>query len=371
MSRNDRFFEESREHSRVKSNIVVEYFEAWANIIISQLEKYPEKEQRACYVELFAGPGTYDDGTDSTPVRVASKAIECSKFSPYIECIFNDAAPDKARKLERALANLPSVEALRYRPRISVHEIVDGIPGALQARLSVPHLAFIDPFGYKGLTSDLIAGLVKKWGCDCLFFFNYNRINAAISNPKVDGHMQSLFGADQLEELRMKTHGALPHVRAECIMDTLKSSLQRRLDTPLYMRDFHFVDEQANRTSHYVVGVTKNITGIKIMKDIMAKYSSTHEQGVASFSREPVEPRQQELPLTSPLDELKADLLSRYAGRRLTFEALIRYHLPESRYEEKHYKQVLEQLAAEGRVRLSELSHRGTIVAKTVIDFEK
>lgn len=370
MSSNERFFEEPRDNSTIKSNIVVEYFVAWAKIIVGQLEQYPEKGQRACYVELFSGPGYYDDGTESTPLRVVRNVIENRKFADHVECLFNDAEPDKARRLERALADLPGVGTLTYRPRVSVHEIVDGIPGELQARLDGPLLAFIDPFGYKGLTSDLIGRLVKNWGCDCLFFFNYNRINAAISNPKVDGHMQSLFGVEELEALRARTHGASPHVRAGCIMEALTTSLKRRISGPLYTHQFHFVDEQADRTSHYVVGVTKHILGIKIMKAIMAKYSTSHEQGVANFSRERAVPQQQTLQFTSPLDDLKAALLSRYAGRQMTFDALIRDHLPGTPYEEKHYKEVLGQLAAENRVRLSGLSSRKTIVAKTVIVFE-
>lgn len=370
MSSNEKFFEEPREHSKIKSDIIVEYFDAWANIIISQLEQRSEMEPRACYLELFSGPGYYEDGTESTPLRVVRKVIDTTKFSPHIEFIFNDAAHEKAQRLDRALAGLPGIERLRYNPRVSTHEIVDGIPEPLLARLDVPCLAFVDPWGYKGLTSDLIVGLVKNWGCDCLFFFNYNRINAAISNPKVDGHMQSLFGGEQLAELRVKTDGAPPHVRTEIIMGTLKASLQGRIQRKLYIQEFHFVDDQADRTSHYIVGVTKNFTAVKIMKGVMAKHSSVHEQGVANFSRSRDAPVQQTLFPSSPIDDLKTELLRRYAGRTLTFRALLREHLVGTRYEEKHYKEVLGQLAADGRVSLSGLSSRGTIVANTLIIFE-
>ena len=66
----------------------------------------------------------------------------------------------------------------------------------------------------------------------------------------------------------------------------------------------------------------------------MAKYSSAHEQGVASISRERVAPQQQILFPASPLDDLKAELMSRYSGRRMTFEALIRDNSPGTRFEE-------------------------------------
>lgn len=152
-------------------------------------------------------------------------------------------------------------------------------------------------------------------------------------------------------------------------MMTLRASLRSRLSAPLYMREFHFVDEQANRTSHYVVGVTKHIVGLTIMKDIMGKYSSRHENGVASFSREPRVPRQQELLLEDPLDDLKTDLMRRYAGRRLTFAVLIREHFPGTKFDVRHYKLVLGQLAAAGQVQLSGTSTRGAITEKTALHF--
>jgi three-Cys-motif partner protein len=46
----------------------------------------------------------------------------------------------------------------------------------------IPSFSFIDPFGYKGLSLNIIKGVIKDWGCDCVFFFNYNRINAGIGN---------------------------------------------------------------------------------------------------------------------------------------------------------------------------------------------
>src|SRR5207248_10024637 len=36
---------------------------------------------------------------------------------------------------------------------------------------------FVDPFGYKGLSLQLVNSVIKDWGCDCVFFFNYNRIS--------------------------------------------------------------------------------------------------------------------------------------------------------------------------------------------------
>jgi three-Cys-motif partner protein len=70
-----KFFDESREQSIIKAEIVEKYFDAWAGIITATQDR-TGKEKRIGYVDLFAGPGRYKDGSDSTPLRVLTKAIE-------------------------------------------------------------------------------------------------------------------------------------------------------------------------------------------------------------------------------------------------------------------------------------------------------
>ena len=53
------FFDESTEQSQVKSRIVEKYFWAWAKIIIGQARTQDDK---IGYIDLFAGPGRYQDG---------------------------------------------------------------------------------------------------------------------------------------------------------------------------------------------------------------------------------------------------------------------------------------------------------------------
>jgi three-Cys-motif partner protein len=48
------------------------------------------------------------------------------------------------------------------------------------SRPIIPTFAFIDPYGYKGLSLGLVHAVLKDWACECLFFLNYNRINAGI-----------------------------------------------------------------------------------------------------------------------------------------------------------------------------------------------
>ena len=63
----------------------------------------------------------------------------------------------------------------------------------------MPTFFFVDPWGYKGLSLRLINSVLKDWGCDCVFFFNYNRINMGLGNDAVEKHMDALFGKERGE----------------------------------------------------------------------------------------------------------------------------------------------------------------------------
>lgn len=92
------FFDESSEQSRIKSRIVAKYFWAWAKVIISAARS---REKRIAYVDLFAGPGRYNDGTPSTPVIVLQKAIKDSELREMLVTLFNDKDAKKRSPLEK------------------------------------------------------------------------------------------------------------------------------------------------------------------------------------------------------------------------------------------------------------------------------
>ena len=66
--------------------------------------------------------------------------------------------------------------------------------------------------------------------------------------------------------------------------------------------------------------------GYKIMKGIMAKYSSEEHQGVASFKYGPASPNQRMFEFMRPLDDLESMLLTEFAGQTLTVEEIYNRH---------------------------------------------
>lgn len=109
---NENFFNESSEQSQIKAEIVAQYFWAWAKIIIPTVKK--SRTNRIAYIDLFAGPGRYVDGTKSTPLLVLERAINDEDMRQMLVTMFNDANKDNTASLEQAINEIPSIENLRY-----------------------------------------------------------------------------------------------------------------------------------------------------------------------------------------------------------------------------------------------------------------
>src|SRR5262245_25132662 len=266
----NRFFEISKEQSRVKAAIVTKYFEAWANVMMGaqdlQKGRYGHK---IAYLDLFAGPGRYDDGTISTPLLILEKAISNPKLRDRLVSIFNDRDRDNTRSLELAISNLPGVQALRYKPKVQNQEVGTKIVKMFEGMRMIPTFFFVDPWGYKGLSLNLVNSVLKDWGCDCVFFFNYNRISMGLPNEMIEDHMNALFGKSRADSLRRILDGLTPSQRELTIVEELCQAIKatgRRFVLP-----FRFKNDSGTRTSHHLIFVSKGFRGYEIMKDVMAR----------------------------------------------------------------------------------------------------
>jgi three-Cys-motif partner protein len=341
------FFEQSSDQSRVKAAIVANYFWAWAKVILSVAKK--SADRRIAYIDLFAGPGRYSDGTMSTPLLILEKAIADADMREMLVAVFNDKNSDHSRSLETAIASLAGIDDLRYKPQVNNYEVGDEIVKQFEQMSPIPTLFFVDPWGYKGLSLRLINSVLKGWGCDCIFFFNYNRINMGLPNDAVDEHMDCLFGKERADKLRASLQGLAPEERETAIVEELAEALQELGGK--YVLPFCFLNDEGTRTSHYLIFVSKHVRGYEIMKDVMASQSSKADQQVPSFSYCRADQKYRLLfELTRPLDDLEQMLLKEFAGRIMTMKQIFNAHNVGRPYLAKNYKAVLSKLESEGKI---------------------
>lgn len=343
------FFETPSEQSRIKIEIVVEYFKSWSNVIKNKWSK----NIPIGYVDLYSGPGIYEDGTDSTPIRLVKYVMTQPDLLDRMVFLFNDGDEDNIIKLRK---NINAIIDNKLVNRIKYTNHTVGINSELQLHIrskDVPILSFIDPFGYKGITVDLIDKLIENNGSDCIFFFNYNRINMAFGNPYFDSHLEGIFGKDTAL-LKEQLKGMKPEEREPLLIGALIEALRSKRGN--YVLPFKFYNNNMRRTSHYIVFVTKHQKGCEIMKRIMYKNSAKDVDGVATFEFKDCLnfPNQfEQLTLFSrPFDVLCNELLL-YNTTYKVGDICKKYNSDfESRFVDRNVKDALLRLEKDGRIRV-------------------
>ena len=139
-----------------------------------------------------------------------------------------------------------------------------------------------------------------------------------------------------------------------------------------YVLPFRFTNEKGTRTSHSLIFVSKKFIGYDIMKQIMAKESSSHEQGVPTLIYSPAF---EDTPLlfefNRPLDDLKPMLLKDFAGRTMSVYGIYEQHSVGHRYLIKNYKSVLGELLVEEKITTNRVPRKGTFADDIIVTFPK
>ncbi|WP_339911665.1 three-Cys-motif partner protein TcmP [Symmachiella dynata] len=369
----DQFFEEQAEQSQIKAEIVTKYFLVWSKVIIAAQKRYG-RENRVAYIDLFAGPGRYRDGALSTPIMILQTALQEPDLCERLVAIFNDKDEANTESLQQAISELPGIEKLKHKPQVWTGEVGDHIVQTFASKTLIPSFLFVDPFGYKGLSLQLVNAVLKDWGCDCVFFFNYNRISMGLNNDSVIPHMQALFGATRAAALRERFNqtSLRPMEREAFIVDEMTQALREMGGE--FVLPFRFRNPEGTRTTHHLFFVSKHFRGYDIMRGIM--YDHSHkEQGVAKFEYNPADARWPSLfDLLRPLEDLEEMLLEDCAGETLPMKMLYESHSVGKPFVLKNYREVLCRMEQEGKVTMDRPCpprKRGTLAPDVQITFPR
>lgn len=343
-----KFFLERTEQSRVKADIVKEFYDAWTKIM---LKNFSDKE--LAYIDLFCGPGIYCDGNKSVPLKLIEHTLKNDNLSRKMWFYFNDIEQRNIQNLHAEISKLPGIEILSPKIRYANDVIDIDFPNHWYLQPGVPALSFVDPCGYKGLTLNLIRKLMINPGSDCIFFFNYNRINMAVNNPIVLGHLEEVFGAEKTANLKRDLLTMTSGQREVAILNTLFDAL-KTIECS-YILPFRFDSQEQDRTSHYIIYVTKSKTGHSIMKDIMHKYSIKDQDDVATFAfeKEAVPgDNSKQLTFFSKLDDLCDNLTMSFAGKTISVHDLCDSVVNDEGtfFIKKNVKEALRRLEVQNRI---------------------
>lgn len=370
------FFDTPKEQSIIKKLIVTKYFPAWVNVIKSALDKNRNNvNKNLAYFDLFSGPGIYCDGTTSTPIEIMQRILQDSFLVEHCLTFFNDKNESFISELENNISKLEGYDGLKHKPNFSNQGVSIDIFKEIINNNIIPTLSFIDPFGYEGVSTDLLDFLIRSFGCDIILFFNYNDINRAISNTKVEKHMNALFTKDKHEELKMILEDiSNPHKRERIILSKFSEAVnecykKNKSDCEkIYVFPFRFQFEDKNRTSHYVIFLTKHKLGLKIMKDIMWGLDNNKNNQIASYEYIPNNDQMKIVNMfETDYTDLKNDIINYLSDKKnITVKEIIDYYA-ETIYIGKNIKRALIEL--ENEIKISVPPHRkDTMGDKNIIN---
>src|SRR5688572_21823006 len=103
----DNFFAKQSPESAAKTAIVTSFFIAWLNII-GNFKRY---NGPLAFMELFSGPGKFDDGTKSTPLLILEHILS-SPHARRFNVTLNEMDPQSAARLKgniELLSNLTNL----------------------------------------------------------------------------------------------------------------------------------------------------------------------------------------------------------------------------------------------------------------------
>ena len=342
---NDDFFKKQSDSSRIKASIVAEYFPQYCKILL----KRPQLEIR--YLDLFAGPGKYEDDNPSTPLLIANSCSNDPVLSQKVRLLFNDN--QYSSQLEQLFLEQFPKGTFFFEPRFGDKTVGedDGILNYLKQNFATcknphPTLLFFDPWGYKGIDTLVLAKFLEGWGNEIFLFVNIKRIHAAIENDKFDDLMRSLFPTT-IESIRYdrKYKASVPE-RLTLIMDNLANEFNKAVKGTLYHCAFKFQEEDCHTTSHYIVHFTKHPKGYELVKQVYFNFdnigASLDKDGNYTFDAKKMGLKDCELDFGDDnILALSNILLSAYKGCTLTTKKLFEEHHPKTKFCGTHYAETL------------------------------
>lgn len=331
-----RFFEYPTESSRVKHEVVEKYFLSWASVLA--------RNRTVEYADLFAGPGKYKNGEESIPLIITEHVIRDERLRQWVRLWFNEGDKEYAKQLRNNILSLPGVNTLRHPPAITTRIVEKSLASH---QFSIPTLVFADPCGYKGLSLRMICNALMGFGNDCLFFFNYRRINMKLSYPVMDGSIDEFFETERANSLRREIARLKPRDREAAVLNAIRTAIQDGGGIPVV---FAFRSREGGGTSHHLVFASKHPKGAGIMKRIMNACSSQVVDGIGSWDFNPGAADRSQGLLFSPLEQVCDRLLEVFAGRTLTFGQLLGEEVRKTQYTETNYRDAVLRLESEFRV---------------------
>ncbi len=347
-----------------KHAVLRRYLEAWFPILGSA-------HTRIVYIDGFAGPGRYNGGEEGSPLIAIRSAMSHSSRLPGLRPVFLFVEEDEARAKHLETVAIPAlVPPAGFEIFVLNAPFEDTLTGILDeldkknAQLA-PTLAFIDPFGIKGLPFSLVARLLARTRCEVLITFMTYAVQRF--SETIPDHVNSLIGRPDAAELI--ANAPIRAVRARELYDASLRSVARFVS-------FFRMLSASESIIYELFFATNSPLGFLKMKEAMWKADPS---GGFTFSVG-ADPDQQTLLGPNPETGFAPALHSQFTGRRVLWDEVEAFAEIHPTYLPTHARGALKLMESDGlggryRVVVEEKKQdgsrrrRGTFPRGTVIRF--
>lgn len=351
------FFEAQTISSRIKAQIVSEYFPSYCKIIVRK--NLPEQIR---YIDLFAGPGKYEDGNHSTPLLIAKECCKETALRRSVRFIFNDMQYHEELR-SNFLSEFPD-GTFTHRPHFgkgvvgkdqAIRRFLEE-PTHVSGKNPKPSLLFIDPFGYKGIETKVLARFLQNWGNEIFLFVNTKRIHPALENDKFESLMLDLFPTTLHKVKQDRKYKSSVSERLNLIIDCLGEEYNSILSSKVYYTAFKFQEEDIDATSHYILHLTKGSRGFDLIKTIYNDFANvgTIFDGVNTYTFDAKALDKGIDGLfdlgSMNIDKLKDQLQQEFKGLTISAYELFESHQVNNLYSRNHYTEALRRLVEENKL---------------------
>ncbi len=206
-------------------------------------------------------------------------------------------------------------------------------------------------------------------------FLNVNRVVPALTNPKVQEHIDFMFPTQKAEVVKQVRSATNDEKRVSILLKNLELEFRKIIGDKLITCAFKFMENGAKKTSHLIIHFTKHPKGFKLVKQVFYDYDNIgavlNADGTFTFDAKKAYP-------TGIIDfsmddnhiNLAEDLSKKYAGKQLSAAILIDMHQANSKYAPTHYVKALRLLHDQGRLQATftdsdKVQHKVSILPST------
>ena len=253
---NDRnHFEEYREQTRVKHEILEKYLRAYLHV----LKRW---NNNLLFIDGFAGPGAYQNNGSSqpgSPIRALSLISSDAELAKRVTTVFIEKDKQLYEDLQAEVQSFYRDNPNIREPICLNNEFREGMEIMLQPfekkrRSLAPTFLFVDPCGVNGVYFDTLARLMNFGSCEIFLFFNIDGIRRILGLGEARGDtLAQFFGSDREAEDLLKVIENKSSTEKEDLIIARYYDIVKRDIGANYITGFRIEKENRRTVSHYLI----------------------------------------------------------------------------------------------------------------------